>query len=128
LAEEQTQPTVIEQLCENRGMTHGRLHLDQLTPWAGPPLLRATAVRTGIRTDRTITVAPLQLVVMTVTDAYDLDEVTAYRTAEEAIEAAQAAMARPDSRGILREWRTGDGLPSGQTLLGPGGKLGSSKP
>jgi hypothetical protein len=109
-------------------MTHGRLHLDQLTAWAGDPILRLTAVRTGIRTDRSITVAPLQLVVMTVTDAYEVDEVTAYRTADEAIEAAQAALARPDSRGIVREWRTGDGLPSGQTLLGPGGQLGSSPP
>jgi hypothetical protein len=108
-------------------MTHGRLHLDQLTAWAGDPLLRATAVLTGIRTNRTITVAPLQLVVMTVTDAYDLPEVTAYHTAEEAMAAAEAAMARPDSRGIIREWRTEDGLPSGQTLLGPGGQLGGPK-
>lgn len=108
-------------------MTHGRLHLDQVTAWAGDPIIRFTAVPTGFRTGRAITVAPLQLVVMTVTDAYQADRVTAYRTAEEAIAAANLVKAEPDSRGIMREWRTGDGLPSGQTLLGPGGQLGSPK-
>jgi len=104
-------------------MTHGRLHLDQIAPWAGPPILRATAVRTGLHTHRAVIVAPLQLVIMTVADSYEPDRLTAYRTAEDAMAAAERIMGAPDSRGLVRKWHFGDG-PSGQTLLGPGGQLG----
>jgi hypothetical protein len=104
-------------------MTHGRLHLDQVTSWSGPPLLRAVAVSTGTRTHRSITVAPLHLVVMTVTDAYEPNALTAFRGSEEALAAAERIMAAPDSRGIIRDWRLGH-EPSGETLYGPGDGLG----
>jgi hypothetical protein len=104
-------------------MTHGRLHLDQLIAWTGAPILRARAVPTGMHSSRIVTVKPLNLVVMTVVDSYEPQRTTAYRTADEAVNAAQRVMVEPDSRGTIREWVIGDG-PSGETLwpgqLGPG--------
>lgn len=104
-------------------MTHGRPHLDQFASWAGPPLLRAVAVSTGMRTHRSVAVAELHLVIVTMDDAHEPRELRAYRTVEEGLAAAERAMAEPDSRGIIREWRLGDG-PSGETLYGPGDGLG----
>jgi hypothetical protein len=104
-------------------MTHGRLHLDQFTAWAGEPVLRARAVPTGVHSARIITVAPLNLIVMTVVDSYEPMVTTAYRTPEEAVAAAERDMAEPDSRGILRDWQIGDG-PSGEVLIQPGGGFG----
>jgi hypothetical protein len=104
-------------------MTHGRLHLDQVSHWAAEPILRARAVSTGTHSTRIVTVSPLALVVMTVVDSYEPMRTAAYRTADEAVEAARRVMAEPDSRGTIREWLIGDG-PSGDTLwpgrLGPG--------
>jgi hypothetical protein len=85
-------------------MTHGRLHLDQVAHWADEPLLRAQAVPTGVHSHRALTVAELRLVVVRVTDTYDPQLLTAYRSADDAIAAAERIMALPDSRGIVREW------------------------
>lgn len=104
-------------------MTHGRPHLDQYTTWADPWIFRAVAVPTGHHTHRSITVAPLHLVIVRIADAYEPDKLTAFRGGEEALAAATRAMAEPDSRGIIREWRDGHG-PSGETLYGPGDGLG----
>lgn len=102
-------------------MTHGRLHLDQVAHWAADPLLRAQAVSTGMHSTRIITVAPLHLVVMTIVDSHEPMRTTVYRTADEAVAAAEQVMAVPDSRGILRDWTTGDTAPV--ETLAPG-KLG----
>jgi hypothetical protein len=102
-------------------MTHGRLHLDQFAHWAADPILRAQAVPTGMHSTRIITVAPLSLVIMTVVDSHEPMWTTAYRTTDEAAAAAEQAMAVPDSRGILRDWTTGDAAPV--ETLAPG-KLG----
>ena len=85
-------------------MAHHKPSLQQYTDWAGKPLLHAAAVPTGVRSHRVITVAPLELVIVTVTDSYAPDEVTGYRTAGDALTAAEQLMARPDARGAFREW------------------------
>lgn len=100
-----------------------RPYLDQYTNWAREPILRATAVPTGVHTHRSIAVAELHLVVVTLNDSYEPQQISACPTVEEGIAAAERLMAAPDSRGIMREWRLGD-VPSGETAFGYGGQFG----
>lgn len=85
-------------------MTHGRLHLDQLLDHAGPAILSARAVDTGVHSYRAVEVRPLSLYVVRVADHYVADRVSAYESAEAAIDEAERVMGREDSRGIMREW------------------------
>jgi hypothetical protein len=92
-------------MCEHCGMTHGRLHLDQVLDHAGPAILSARAVDTGVHSYRAVEVRPLSLYVVRVADHYEADRVSAYPSAEAAIAEAERVTTLPDSRGIMREWR-----------------------
>lgn len=81
-----------------------RLFLDQFEGLAGPPVFHASAVETGFRTSRSITVAPLSLVLVQLHDAYDAPRLNAYATEAAALAEARRLMDVPDSRGIKREW------------------------
>jgi hypothetical protein len=81
-----------------------RPYLDQVTDWADPPFLTATAIETGMHTHRSIAVAELSLIVLELHDSYEPRQVIPYRTVEDGRDAAERLMAAPDSRGIMREW------------------------
>lgn len=96
---------------------HHRTYLDLLTDWAGEPLLRMTAIETGMHTHRGIRVAPLCVTIVELTDAYEARRVSAYRTPTEALTAARELMTLPDSRGFERAWVEDDGLPGTEPIV-----------
>lgn len=91
-------------LCDYRVMSYRRLYLDQFEHLAGPRIFRADAVETGFRTSRSVTVAPLSLVLVQLRDAYDPPRLNAFATEAAALAEAERLLGVPDSRGIVREW------------------------
>lgn len=97
-----------------------RPHLDTLMPWADEPVSRWRAVETGKFTNRGVSVARLELWIVTTTDAYDSTRFDSYPDVGEAMRDAREVMTEPDSRGQFRKWEVDDGRPRG-TAMAPGG-------